>query len=514
MLIYGFGVIIEDATDDLTDSESKYLSEDTSFPDYIYPSYLQVAILKPEREHRFNALFKICSKENCTKKCKKGDFYLNGLGKGIFAESNNMSQHYLTADKQLFFNNPEDYLAVRDNDKKLDSKEREALAKRRQVAAEKKVNGLYYTAKNWAYTQPNHFKELESIQRRVDYTRSGFLIASWSIVASIFIVLAMSIVYRLPFLPTKDFSVKRLYLRGGYTVLCMIVICSFTKFGFDKSETNFNERAFGYYLSRIQSYGINDKESVLESTLQYQLQTSRKSVNNFPKLFSNLWLQTSGEYKALCLQVFNDAYDYVSEYAKGVDVSNSINKYAVVMDLDETILDNSKYQTYLVSNGLSYEKDSWLRWVKKHAEDVELVPGAKAFIKDIEMLGIIPVYISNRPHECLYSTIKALKHCGINVDNIKERMLLKLGNESDKSARREKIEDKYTVIALLGDNLGDFEQYFNDKGTTLEKRSEMVYNDKKNWSNMWFLFPNPVYGSWTNFINNNDPISNLKKNGQ
>ena len=63
-------------------------------------------------------------------------------------------------------------------------------------------------------------------------------------------------------------------------------------------------------------------------------------------------------------------------------------------------------------------------------------------------------------------------------------------NNSHKTLRRAFIAANYRIVALVGDDLGDFvdPQVFAGDRERLEPRFGMN----------WFLLPNPIYGSWTN----------------
>ncbi|MBT6712482.1 MAG: hypothetical protein HOB17_01045, partial [Candidatus Marinimicrobia bacterium] len=51
------------------------------------------------------------------------------------------------------------------------------------------------------------------------------------------------------------------------------------------------------------------------------------------------WVTGSDEYKSLCEQTYHLAWQKVKE-----SVDTDIGNLAIVMDLDETVMDNSQYQ--------------------------------------------------------------------------------------------------------------------------------------------------------------------------
>ena len=109
------------------------------------------------------------------------------------------------------------------------------------------------------------------------------------------------------------------------------------------------------------------------------------------------WVTTSSEYKYNCIQTYQMAYHAILEEC------NNKKQPVIIMDLDETILDNSNYQVGLFEKGEKYNPDSWSDWVNK--KEAKLVPGAKEFILSYKAIdGAIIIYISNRMNKNLSST--------------------------------------------------------------------------------------------------------------
>ena len=114
------------------------------------------------------------------------------------------------------------------------------------------------------------------------------------------------------------------------------------------------------------------------------------------------WVTKSKEYKILCEQIYFNAWKSIKK-----EVKNS-KEAVIIMDLDETVLDNSKYQIELFKKSEKYNPKSWNRWVEK--EEADLVPGAKKFIlkfKDKDSSKII--FLSNRDNSTLISTKRNMK---------------------------------------------------------------------------------------------------------
>jgi 5'-nucleotidase (lipoprotein e(P4) family) len=225
-------------------------------------------------------------------------------------------------------------------------------------------------------------------------------------------------------------------------------------------------------------------------------------------LFADLWVQTSGEYVACCLQTYKLAGDQVQtevsklriEEAKLTDNERGLAP-CVVMDLDETVLDNGTYQSYLYDNGLDHSTDRFSKWVTDERASIRLVPGAKDFIERVEALGLPVVYITNRPDSLRDVTIATLAQWGVNTQGLNDpqtcRLLLEVNGESNKTARRDLVRAKYRILGLVGDQLSDFADEFSPrKDNTVIGRKDAVYEYSTMWGTRWFILPNPMYGAY------------------
>ena len=239
---------------------------------------------------------------------------------------------------------------------------------------------------------------------------------------------------------------------------------------------------------------------------------SQKKTPSFPmewKLGSNFYMQTAAEYRASCLQIYKCATLRLEALLKANPTAYP--QPAVVMDLDETVFDNSTFETFLHQAHAEYSDSLWGRYEKNYFEEVMLVPGAKNFIAQAANSGVTVYYISNRSEEHRSSTIKALAHLGIDTTNISSRLgLKKKGESSDKTLRREKATARYNVLFYFGDNLRDFSETFavpklpaGDHVAQLaeiERRYAQVDAADCHWGVDWFVLPNPVYGEWEKLL--------------
>ncbi|HYJ42359.1 MAG TPA: HAD family acid phosphatase, partial [Steroidobacteraceae bacterium] len=235
-------------------------------------------------------------------------------------------------------------------------------------------------------------------------------------------------------------------------------------------------------------------------------------------LHATLWMQTAPEYRASVLQVYRLAGERIAAPAPG---SAAIEQSqvaaadlarlptAVVLDLDETVLDNTVYQARLMRDHTVYNAKGWGEWVA--AGEAEAVPGAREFIAKARALGHTVFYISNRdctappptaadPCPAKTATMRNLVALGIDEAPDPARLLLRgerqEWNKSNKTTRRAFIAAKYRIVALVGDDLGDFIDplVFAGDRERLEPR----------FGQGWFVLPNPIYGSWTRHFNTID----------
>ncbi|MDB5020356.1 MAG: 5-nucleotidase [Pedobacter sp.] len=199
-----------------------------------------------------------------------------------------------------------------------------------------------------------------------------------------------------------------------------------------------------------------------------------------------LWQQHSGEYRALAFQAYNFAQlSLVPRLAE----TNNGKKNCVVVDVDETVLDNSPFQGYEIRNNKIYDQKDWFNWTSKGIADT--VPGAAGFLKFAASKGVETFYVSNRGVSELESTRRNLQQLGFPFAD-KAHMLFKT-NTSDKEARRKMLLERYNILLLCGDNLSDFSNVFYREGkNTIEQVNAM----QQLFGTRFVVLPNPMYGDW------------------
>lgn len=227
-------------------------------------------------------------------------------------------------------------------------------------------------------------------------------------------------------------------------------------------------------------------------------------------LNATLWMQIAPEYRALVQQTYRIATERIAAPPPGSAAVEQADvpadrlarlPTAVVLDLDETVLDNTVYQARLLRDHVPFSNRTWGDWVME--AQAEALPGAREFIAAARKLGHTVFYITNRdckvpaptptdPCPAQTATMRNLVALGIDPAPDPERMLVR--NErpewtaANKTQRRAFIASNYRIVALVGDDLGDAvdPKLFAGDRERLESR----------FGQSWFILPNPIYGSW------------------
>ncbi|MCD4657770.1 MAG: 5'-nucleotidase, lipoprotein e(P4) family [Planctomycetes bacterium] len=223
-------------------------------------------------------------------------------------------------------------------------------------------------------------------------------------------------------------------------------------------------------------------------------------VEKSENLNATLWVQTSVEYKMLAKMAYKLAEEKLSialddKNWSALDEENASADLppAIILDIDETVLDNSPFQARLVQKNILFNTDLWDEWVTE--AQAEIIPGALEFIKFAKSKGVAVFYVTNRLFKNEQATFENLKSCGFPVESIDELLMKKEKDEwgSDKTSRREFIAEKYRILMLLGDDMNDF--VFLGKVTPV-KRLEAAEKYTGFWGKSWIILPNPAYGNW------------------
>lgn len=263
--------------------------------------------------------------------------------------------------------------------------------------------------------------------------------------------------------------------------------------------------------------------SVLQSSGVEDALVSPKSPSNtgaHEDLDALLWLRTSVEFDALTRQAFAAATQKLGEAlvdpnwealveAERSGGSSTYRPPCVVVDVDETMLDNSVFQLERIQSDTEYATDVWNEFVQRRASTA--IEGAADFVKACRASGVQVFFVTNREASVEAATRDNLISQGLMGASDPDQILSK--NEqpdwtSDKASRRRAVAQKYRVLLLIGDDLNDF---LSAKNLTIQQRQQLFSAHRKNWGQSWFVMPNPNYGSWEQATIGNDYRAPLEK---
>lgn len=230
-----------------------------------------------------------------------------------------------------------------------------------------------------------------------------------------------------------------------------------------------------------------------------------------------LWMQTAAEYEATTRGVFAAAsalldaaladprWDALPTAERGGQRVGHLPA-AVIVDADETMVDNSAYQARLVEAGTRFAPDTWAAWVEERRAGA--VPGALEFARAAAQRGITVFYVTNRDAAGKPATVDNLRALGFPLSEPEDTVLTideAQGWGSAKGSRRQFVGERYRVLMMVGDNLGDFLDGYQ---APVAERAALIEPYRSWWGSRWFMLPNPTYGSWESALTRgaDDPV--------
>lgn len=212
-------------------------------------------------------------------------------------------------------------------------------------------------------------------------------------------------------------------------------------------------------------------------------------------VMATVWFQQSAEMEASYLQAYEWAKFLIDQK---LDTLKKGSKTGVILDIDETVLDNSPYEVQLIRNGGQYGSATWKAWTDQAR--ARALPGALDFVKYAQSKGVEVFYISNRREIELEATLKNLD--SLDFPNADTTHVLLMKDTGDKTARRAKVNKQVQVILYVGDNLTDYSEAFADREADLGKNA--IHSTKSKWLYEFVMLPNPMYGEWEKAVYDND----------
>jgi len=202
------------------------------------------------------------------------------------------------------------------------------------------------------------------------------------------------------------------------------------------------------------------------------------------------WMQLSDEYRANCWQTFNCARQTLDHVLETQKFTNP----AIIIDVDETILNNSAFQAFLINISAAYSDTLWEEWAR--AQCALAIPGSLEFLKYTHNREVEIFYVTNRKQSIAAATLLNMQALGFPFSD-PEHVLPRLETRS-KEKRREKIAASHQVLLYLGDSLNDFPGDYHTSNQ--ENRRAQAEADQGFFGTKYFILPNPVYGAWSNLL--------------
>jgi 5'-nucleotidase (lipoprotein e(P4) family) len=232
-------------------------------------------------------------------------------------------------------------------------------------------------------------------------------------------------------------------------------------------------------------------QSIFQSCTDSSASGSNKG--NVPSVSTNdhlvmpaVFHQKAAEYRALCYQAFSIARLRLDNSLRIMGLQR---QQAIVVDIDETVLDNSPYEAKCILDGISYPA-FWDEWIDQAS--ASSVPGSLDFLQYAGSKNIEVYYITNRKEKYRQQTLKNLQTAGFPYAD--STHLLMRTDRNGKESRRKKVAETRSVILLIGDNLNDFSDIFEQK--SVNERFEMTDSLKNEFGNRFIVLPNVMYGDW------------------
>jgi 5'-nucleotidase (lipoprotein e(P4) family) len=221
----------------------------------------------------------------------------------------------------------------------------------------------------------------------------------------------------------------------------------------------------------------------------------------------------SGEGAAISMQAWQALTAYVAERVKQRPVDSVVlapgasfdvpkyvpcgdKDYAAVFDVDETVLLNLGFE-YDAATGTPYSDARWNEWEQTGTRQVMAVPGAKEALDTLRAMHVTVVFNTNRLAANAAANQAAVEGAGLGPARHGDTLYLK-GDDtlgSNKDGRRAMIADRFCVIAMGGDQLGDFSNLFAIASVRARRDSTLKPPIAAKWGAGWFVLPNPVYGT-------------------
>jgi predicted secreted acid phosphatase len=162
------------------------------------------------------------------------------------------------------------------------------------------------------------------------------------------------------------------------------------------------------------------------------------------------------------------------------------------------VIQNLGFEYALARRGVDYDRELHQRWQREGVEQVAPMPGAVTALQAVRAAGVKVIFNTNRDAEHAATAAAALNRAGLGPAVHRDTLFLRGDPPGDreKDGRRTAIAERYCVLAMAGDQLGDFSDLFNARGLPVRERRRAATPAPfaRLWGNGWFMLSNPVYG--------------------
>jgi len=238
---------------------------------------------------------------------------------------------------------------------------------------------------------------------------------------------------------------------------------------------------FGLFITALLAGCATGRNATTHCTLKHE-------ANDY-LLGAALYQQVSAEYKMACRQAYQVARMRVDEFVAAPRQDG--RPRGIVVDVDETVLDNSPYQVELMQTGKPYESKTWTLWVNQRMADS--IAGSVSFLRYAASKGLTIWYVTNRSREEKQATLDNLNR--LHFPYADEAHVLTKENTSSKEERRKRVDAQTPILLLVGDQLGDF--YEATSQNPLD-RAKIADTHASDFGKRYILVPNAMYGEWLN----------------
>ena len=237
----------------------------------------------------------------------------------------------------------------------------------------------------------------------------------------------------------------------------------------------------------------NSSEDSRQDSSQHVRPVTHESLN------AALWNQTSAEYIAVTSQAYQLAAANLdlaladTQWTAALEQRQDYSDLppAVLMDIDETVLDNSRYNARIITQHGEYSQATFTAWCEEVAATA--IPGAKAFVDHASARGVTVIYYSRRLEQLRDCTTKNLDVLGFPLPDPRYLWLNNKQAATSKAQIRAELATEFRILLLIGDDLGDF---VAASKAAPEVRRALSSQHLERWGRQWIILPNPMYGSW------------------